>query len=311
MPDPHKTLTTIIMRAIILHQSSAVYKTDRDLPQLTSLHNVLVKVYYAGICRTDIGIGKGIVPAKEHIVMGHEFCGRIAGFLNGESTMDGWSVGDVVSANPMAFGTTADTMCGKDCDGAFAEYIAVPSAALVHLPSQLLSPLGAFLEPVAAALAPLKYITGRTCIFGASRIAELTHQVARAMGHHDIERIAQTDDLRKNSYDCIIETEPSLIDAYIDALLPGGMLVLKSRSYMPCAFTANTIAMKEVGIRGARYGDFNVASHLLTATAHHLPDALDTSTLFGNTYDLSQFEEAFAEAERMGSKKTFFKICAE
>ena len=299
------------MRAIILHRSSATYLTNREIPQLTSQNDVLVRVYYAGICRTDIGIGKGTVPAKENIVLGHEFCGKIAGFMNGESEMGNWKLGDVVSVNPMSFSSTGDTMCGKDCDGAFAEYIAVPSRALIHLPPHLLSPLGAFLEPVAAALAPLDYINGRTCIFGGSRIAELTYQVAQAMGKRHIERIEHTDDLQRNCYDCIIETEPFNIDAYIEALRPGGMLVLKSRSYTPSCFTANTIAMKEVCIRGARYGNFNVASHILTATAHHLANSLNTSTLFGNTYELSQYEAAFAEAERTGSKKTFFKICAE
>ena len=299
------------MRAIVLNKSSIIYKTDKDIPKLTSLFNVLVKVYYAGICRTDIGIARGIVCAKENIVLGHEFCGKIAGFLNGECETDGWKIGDVVSANPMSFGSIEDTMCGKDCDGAFAEFIAVPSSALVRLPPCLLSPFGAFLEPVAAALAPLKYLTGKTCIYGGNRIAELTCQIAKAMGKHNFERIAHTDDLQKDFYDCIIETDPFNIDAYIDAIKPGGMLVLKSRSYRPSSFTANTIAMKELCVKGARYGDFSVASHILTAAANHLPNTLDTKTLFGNIYKLSQFEEAFAEAERPDSKKTFFKICAE
>ena len=108
----------------------------------------------------------------------------------------------------MSFGSKGDKMCGKDCDGAFAEYIAVPSGALVCLPPSLLSPYGAFLEPVAAALAPLKYVNGLTCIYGGNRIAELTCQVARVMGNRDIERITRTADLQKDHYDCIIETEP-------------------------------------------------------------------------------------------------------
>ena len=41
------------MRAIILHRSSATYLTNREIPQLTSQNDVLVRVYYAGICRTD------------------------------------------------------------------------------------------------------------------------------------------------------------------------------------------------------------------------------------------------------------------
>lgn len=299
------------MRALLLNTTGVFYKTDTEMPKLTSLCNVLVKVHYAGICRTDIGIAKGGVPAKEGVVLGHEFCGEIVGFLNGEDKMDDWAVGDAVSADPMSFGYDDNTMCGKDCDGAFAEYIAVPSRALVGLSSSLLTPLGAFLEPVAAALAPMKYIHGRCCIYGETRIAELTHQVARIMGYKDIERITRIDDLQTNSYDCIIETEPDYIDAYADALKPEGLLVLKSRSFAPNSLTANTIAMKEICIQGARYGDFHVASHILSATASQLPNTMNTKTLFGNIYELSEFEKAFTEAEQPRSKKTFFRICAE
>ena len=299
------------MRALLLRNSYVIYEKGAEAPALTSIRNVLVKVHYAGICRTDIGIAKGVVPAKDNIILGHEFCGEITGFLNGEEEMDGWRIGDVVSANPMAFGYEEDTMCGKDCDGAFAEYIAVPSNALIGLPPHLLTPLGAFLEPVAAALAPLKYISGRTCIFGRTRIAELVHQVAKAMGHGNIERITHVSDFLDGTYDCIIETEPNNIDAYAAALKPGGLLVLKSRSFSPSAFTANTIAMKELRMQGARYGDFHVASHLLSGDNANLNVNLDTGILFGNVYDLTEFETAFAEAEQLDSKKTFFKICAE
>ena len=299
------------MRALLLHNSSVVYETAAEVPALTSIRNVLVRVHYAGICRTDLGIAKGVVPAKDGIILGHEFCGVIAGFLNGEEQMDDWRVGDAVSANPMAFGCDDDTMCGKDCDGAFAEYIAVPCNALVKLPLRLLTPSGAFLEPVAAALAPLKYISGRTCIFGSTRIAELVQQVAKVMGHDNIERITHVSDFQNSAYDCIVETEPDNIDAYADALKPGGLLVLKSRSFSPSAFTANTIAMKELRIQGARYGNFSLAVHLLSRNDANLNANLDTATLFGNVYDLGEFETAFAEADQPDSKKTFFKICAE
>ncbi len=281
------------------------------MPKLTSIRNVLVKVHYAGICRTDIGITKGAVPAKDNFILGHEFCGEIAGFLTGEEKMDNWRVGDAVSANPMAFGNDDDTMCGKDCDGAFAEYIAVPSAALIALSPHLLTPLGAFLEPVAAALAPLKHVCGRTCIFGRTRIAELAYQVAKTMGFNHIERITRISDFQVSTYDCIIETEPNNIDTYAAALKPGGLLVLKSRSFSLSSFTANTIAMKELRIQGARYGDFHLASHILSDAAGQVTNTLDTGTLFGNVYELREFETAFAEAEQPDSKKTFFRICAE
>ena len=300
------------MKALVLHPSGIYYQTDREKPRLTSYCNVLVEVHYAGICRTDVGIAKRIIPAREDIVLGHEFYGKIVAFVDGEEEMDGWRVGDVVSANPMTFGHTEDVMCGKDCDGAFAEYIAVPSQALIQLPPPVHGPLGAYLEPVAAALAPLKYIAGRdkVCIYGDNSIAELTREVAQAMGR-DIERVTRLDALQKDHYDCIIETEPEHLDAYVEALRPGGLLILKSRSFAPSAITSNPIAMKEICIQGARYGDFHQACHLLAATALGEESALDTRSLFGPVFELSDYTAAFAEASRPGHKKVFFKICAE
>lgn len=301
------------MKALVLYHSSIAYRDDMGMPRLTSFYNVLVKVYFAGICRTDIGIAKGKIPAKENIIIGHEFCGKIVRFINGEEQMDEWTIGDVVSANPMAFGNAEEVMCGKECDGAFAEYIAVPSQALIRLSPSLLSPFGAFLEPVAAALAPLKHLNGRDkiCIFGESRIADVTDQVARMMGHKNIERVIRLDALKKDHYNCIIETEPEHVDAYVDALKPGGLLILKSRSFAPTTITANNIAMKEICIQGVRYGDFGVAHHLLAASVNHLQDALDSDTLFGQVYELSEYESAFTEASQPQSKKVFFRICAE
>lgn len=303
------------MRALVLNHSVAYYKEDVTIPKMTNDYNVLVRVHYAGICRTDIGIAEGLIPAKENVILGHEFCGEIVGFANNREDMDGWKIGDAVSVNPMLFGQADDLMCGKDCDGAFAEYIAVPSKALIGIARHLLSPLGAFLEPVAAALAPLRFLKehgdGAICIFGDNRIAELTFQVAHTMGVRGIELKRHLTELPPSYYDCIVETEPEHIDAYAEALKPGGMLILKSRCYKPTCLVANTIAMKEISVQGAKYGDFHVASHILSATASGLQNTLDTDVLFGNIYELKDFRAAFADAASRGSKKFFFRLCAE
>ena len=80
------------MRAIYIDAHKVAYADNREMPRLTSHCNVLVKVFYAGICRTDVGIAKGTIPAKDGVVLGHEFCGVIVGFWNGGSTLNGWSV---------------------------------------------------------------------------------------------------------------------------------------------------------------------------------------------------------------------------
>ncbi len=294
------------MRAIYIDAHKVAYADNREMPRLTSHCNVLVKVFYAGICRTDVGIARGTIPAKDGVVLGHEFCGEIVGFLSGGSTLNGWSVGDAVSANPMLFGDDGtDVMCGKDCDGAFAEYIAVPDVALVRMAPPLLTPLGAFLEPVAAALAPFKYTEGmkKVGVFGNNRIALLTCQVARLKGLSCVEHVANADSLGLNCYDCIIETEAEHIDLYLNALKPGGMLILKSRLFSASSITPNTIAMKEIRIQGARYGDFGEACRLLSR--------IDTNSLFGSVYELCSYKEAFLEAEQHRAQKIFFSVCAE
>ena len=305
------------MKALLLSNKELVYTQDASIPKTTPHRNVLVKVYYAGICRTDVGIADNSIEHQNDIVLGHEFCGVIAAFHNGENHCDGWEKGTAVSCNPMLFGKPGEKeeMCGKDSDGAFAEYITVPSQALVHLPAHLLSPLGAYTEPVAASLAPIKhlnnYLDKDVCIFGNNRIAELTLQIIRCMKHVNIKSVKRIEELKADSYDCIIETEPQYINEYIDSLRQGGMLIMKSRAYGPSCLIPNTVAMKEITIQGCKYGDFNVAVHILSATAAGLEGTLNTDTLFGKTYELSDYEKAFHEARKQESNKIFFRICAE
>ncbi|MCR4603992.1 MAG: alcohol dehydrogenase catalytic domain-containing protein [Prevotella sp.] len=304
------------MRAIKIIDNTIRYLEDANMPALTPLRDVLVKVCYAGICRTDIGVANGTISHQDNIVLGHEFCGTIESFYSGGTEFACWRKGQVVSCNPMMFGEKGfDTMCGKDCDGAFAEYIAVPSSALIVMPDHLLSPLGAYLEPVAAALAPerfLKSFMGNDiCVFGDNRIAELALQVAHSMGHKEVRLVKNVLGLDSCKYDCIIETEPQYINEYIDALRPGGTLILKSRAFTPCELIFNSVAMKEITIQGARYGDFYVASHLLAATSSGLDGVLDTERLFGPVFELSEYASAFHEAQKKNSKKIFFRLCAE
>lgn len=304
------------MKAIKIYNNKTCYTDNGTMPELTPFRNVLVKVFYAGVCRTDIGISKGIIAHKDGIVLGHEFCGVIDSFYNGDDSCDNWQKGMAVSCNPMLFGESdmKDEMCGKDVDGAFAEYIAVPGKALIGLSQHLLNPLGAFLEPVAAALAPIKYIRTRpqksVCVFGNNRIAELTLQVAHCMGEKEVKLVKHIDKLTDNSYDCIIETEAQYIDKYIQALRPKGILILKSRAFQQSSIIPNEVAMKEITIQGARYGDFGAASHILYATSAG-SCMLQTDALFGPIYELTDFERAFHEAQKTDSKKVFFRICAE
>lgn len=79
------------MKALIKRkpQTAAWYKglelTDKPTPQSSSERGVKVRVVYAGICGTDVGIyqGKGSLAESmsrlsvPEVIIGHEFCGRI------------------------------------------------------------------------------------------------------------------------------------------------------------------------------------------------------------------------------------------
>lgn len=65
------------MKAIKIIDNIVRYTEVASIPTLSPHFNVLVKVHYAGICRTDIGVANGMVAHKDSIILGHEFCGTI------------------------------------------------------------------------------------------------------------------------------------------------------------------------------------------------------------------------------------------
>lgn len=295
------------MQSLSIIKQNIRFNKDSATPELSQDRNILVKVYYAGICRTDIAVAKGTIAVEKDIILGHEFCGVVVDIYDtGKSQLH---TGDVVSADPMKFGKdNHDCMCGVDCNGAFAEYIAMPEKAAVKLPQSLLSVNGAYLEPVAAALAPFKHIADKNaniCLFGDNRIARLTEQVGHLLGYVNICCIHNVESLGECTCDNIIETSPEHLCEYIKALKPKGKLILKSRGNVKACLVPNDVAMKEVSISGARYGSFDEAVRILAF------GKLDTQELFGNVYFLDEFETALAEAEKCDARKMFFRICAE
>lgn len=90
---------------------------------------VLVEVRATGLCHSDVGYMKGVIPYSTElpIILGHEPSGVIAA-LGDEVT--GWQVGDAVVAAVVH--TDAP---GVTHDGAFAQYYLVTAAQLVKLPA--------------------------------------------------------------------------------------------------------------------------------------------------------------------------------
>jgi L-iditol 2-dehydrogenase len=189
------------MKALLLSQYKHLEIADLPDP-IPGQGEVLVSVAACGICGSDVhgydgSSGRRIPP----IVMGHEAAGTIAALGAGVS---GFAEGDRVTFDSTIF-CGACKHCRRGdvnlCDhrqvlgvscaefrraGAFAEFVAVPSHILYHLPESLSFAEAAMLEAVSVALhgVSLAQISegSAALVVGAGMIGLLTLQALRAAG---------------------------------------------------------------------------------------------------------------------------------
>lgn len=290
---------------------------------------VVVKVFHAGICKTDLKVADGSLAAKkDKIILGHEFSGQVVEVgpeCNGQITAS--KVGDFVVANPMLRSTT-DEMLGKDIDGCFAEYVAVPANNLFLVAMPLirrcpkLKKLAAYCEPVAAAKGVISKIPcylANTVIAGdpTDRIAKLLKFCIEVDSRSAVykskieiiepERLILEIELGKRSMPkCIIECCPSMIGKLVKWVAPGGTIVLKSRGYVGLEnVLVNDIVMREISLVGAKYDSFYNAIDFISDNSDELLPMIDE-----RDFKLEEFEEAFEEARKLGAKKVMFR-CAQ
>lgn len=124
-------------------------------------NEVLIKLEKTAICGTDLHIYKwddwSQRTIKPGLVIGHEFVGLIEELGPG---VDGYAVGDRVSAEGhIVCGHCRNCRAGKrhlcpntqgigvDRNGAFAEFIVVPSSNLWPIPNEIAPELAAFFDP--------------------------------------------------------------------------------------------------------------------------------------------------------------------
>lgn len=308
----------------------AVFKRPKtDFPELIELpipslkpDEVLVKVYYAGICKTDLKVGRGELPTRSGgVILGHEFSGEVIKFgtrcreisQTHMSILD-IKVGDFVVANPM-LDSSSDAMLGKDLNGCFAEYIAVPIKQLVKVdyydPKSMMKEL-AYCEPVAAAQGVFSKIPAHIydlIIAGnpEDRIAKLVSKCLLQDGIDEVkiippEKLLIDDDLGKPKHKCIVECCPEFAGKLLRCLENGGTLILKSRGYVALDTIVNDIVMKQLNIVGAKYSSFYEAIGWIYENLK-----LVDTMISKKTYKLDDFGKAFAEASKANAKKVMFK----
>ncbi len=185
-----------MMNALVLHAvgDARFERVPRPEP---AAGEVLVRVAFCGVCGSDVP--RTFVKGTYHFptVCGHEFAGTVEACARG---VDGCAPGDRVVVFPLLWcGRCASCELGNyvQCsdydyygsrrDGAFAEYVAVPTRNLIPVPGGVSLEAASMTEPAAVALHALKraggsFVGETVVIFGAGPIGLICAQWARVMG---------------------------------------------------------------------------------------------------------------------------------
>lgn len=164
------------MKALLLEDIGRFKYKDLKQPELAE-GNLLVKVHAAGVCGSDIPRGYRDGAHNMPLIIGHEFSGQVVDACSDE---DKSLIGKRVGVFPLIpCGSCSQCrkrhyeMCksynyiGSRCNGAFAEYVAVPRWNIIELPDNVTYEEAAMLEPMAVAVHAIRRVSvgvDDTCI---------------------------------------------------------------------------------------------------------------------------------------------------
>ncbi|MBA4493356.1 zinc-binding dehydrogenase [Paenactinomyces guangxiensis] len=189
------------MKTLVWTGPNTMKVEQQDIPSVQQ-GEVLIMVETVGICGSEIEgfLGHNSLR-KPPLVMGHEFCGRIAKL--GEDA-GSFSIGSKVVVNPLIHCGQCDR-CRRGvenlCDnreiigihrpGAFAEYVVVPASSVTVVPEDLNSNRASLAEPLACCLRAVRrvlsiYPFANVLIYGAGAIGLLSGLVAKILGANKV-----------------------------------------------------------------------------------------------------------------------------
>lgn len=295
------------MKAIV-KSAAGVRLAEVPTPAATGPNDVRVRLLAAGVCRTDLLAARGKIPVPTGTTLGHELCGDVDQVGRAVERV---RLGDRVAVDPFFPCGDCPTcrggdgrICpharflGVDSPGAFAEWIMLPERAVHPLPAALDPRVGAYAEPVAAALS-LAQLDGppaaRGALVGKNRFSQLAYRVLTAIGRPAplVFDEAAAFDHRPHAFDYVVECRPdaAVLAACIRLLRPGGTLVLKSRSVHPTAVVLGDLVRKGLRLQGLHYGDFTTAVRMLADSAVDVSDLLGRSLPLAAGVDLLTRDE--------------------
>ena len=124
------------MKAMVLGAPNRLALDDVAPPQVPAGH-VLVRITHSGLCGTDLKIYHGAIPAQYPLIMGHEMVGEMpsgARVIIDPVLSCGSCFHCRIGQNNLC---PAGGLIGRETNGGFAEYAAVPAAQVFRLPDSI------------------------------------------------------------------------------------------------------------------------------------------------------------------------------
>ena len=315
---------------------------DAPLPRRAG--EALVQVVSAGICSTDLEIVKGY--AGFHGTLGHEFVGRIAeapeASLIGRRVVGEINAGcekcDWCRAGDARHCPNRTVLGIKDREGAFAEFLSLPTRNLIEIPSALTDEAAVFVEPMAAALHILEQVSigpsSNVALIGDGKLAQLVAPVVvqtgcrtLVIGKHKLkldlatrgggrsllidgatassgemaDRVLSSE---RDRFDVVIEASGSAtgIPLALSIVNPRGTIVLKSTHHRLTELQLSTVVVNEITIVGSRCGRFRPAIDLLAS------GSVDVAALVTARFSLDEGMSAFEKAAEPSSMKILLTV---
>lgn len=330
----------LTMRALCFEGGTLRFRPDVPTPQVGG-GDVLVNVTCAGICATDLEIVKGYMGFSG--VPGHEFAGIVK-----TGPMAGRRVVGEINA---ACGTCE--LCragdGRHCaqrtvlgilkrNGAFAEFLTLPSENIFEIPANVTDDEAAFTEPLAAALALIEAApesllrpAARVAVLGDGRLGILCAvaladagisvtligrnpqklQAARSCllrpAKQPLETVRANDASLaglQRSFDVVVDatgSERGLATA-LDLVRPRGLILLKTTTASPPAVSIARVVIDEITLRGSRCGRFAPALSLLAS------GRITVAPLIHARFPLEDGVAALTHATKQGVLKVLLDI---
>jgi L-iditol 2-dehydrogenase len=257
------------MRAMVLRAPSDLALSDVALPQVPAGH-VLVRITHSGLCGTDLKIYKGAIPAEYPLIMGHEMVGQL-------------DDGARVIVDPVLYcgscfhcriGQTnlcpSGGLIGRETDGGFAEYAAVPASQVFRLPDSIDSRIAPLIQVATTCLHAQRLAQlsqgESVAVIGLGVSGQLHVQLAKARGASKVIGISRSrfkNDLAKQmGADVVIESGPGTIAKILDETDGRGAdLVIECTGVMTSI--ADAIRMVRFGGRIAMFGITSATSGAL------------------------------------------------